>query len=368
MGLSYLDNFYSKGLTYPAMLTVGSGYAGFNDSLAAWHPNPPRILYQQCGQVWLATMAEAGKYFSSSSQLDALQIVTWNDYEEGSEIESGINNCVSVSASVSGNNLNWSISGNINTIHHFTVFISVDGANLMPLATLPATAVSYDLAVAGMAAGNYKVFVKAVGKASLTNKMSSAVTYSSAATGGTSDFSVSAAANGSTTVKAGQSANYTVVVSARAGLSVNNQVKLSCSGSPALSNCMFSPSGITPGSGSGTSNMIITTTAPLSAFLVPRSPGRPTPTYALWILLPLVGSVVVPRMDRRPRPRRAILLALLLLLLLGGLGIGCGGGGTASVAQRSSKSVGTGPGTYTVTILATSGSVQDSTTVTLTVQ
>jgi PKD repeat protein len=180
IGLGYLDYFYSMGVSHPALLTLGSGYPGFNDSLASWRPNPPRLMHQQCGQVWLSTMTVVGKYFSTSSPLDVMQIVTWNDYEEGTEIESGINSCVGISASVSGSTLNWTISGSVNTIHHFTVFISADGVNLMPLANLPATATSYDLDSAGMAPGSYQVLVKAVGKPSLTNKMSAAATYSPA--------------------------------------------------------------------------------------------------------------------------------------------------------------------------------------------
>ena len=56
--------------------------------------------------------------------------MTWNDYEEGTEIETGIDNCVSVSGSVSGTDLSWNIGGQENTIDHYSVFISQDGQNL----------------------------------------------------------------------------------------------------------------------------------------------------------------------------------------------------------------------------------------------
>src|SRR5207302_5200 len=95
---SYLDNFYSTGLQYPAEHTFGAGFKGFNDTLAAWGQN--RIMNQQCGQVWLNTWNEAGKYYNAGNQLESLQFVTWNDYEEGSEMETGVDNCVSISASV----------------------------------------------------------------------------------------------------------------------------------------------------------------------------------------------------------------------------------------------------------------------------
>ncbi|HEV7674321.1 MAG TPA: PKD domain-containing protein [Candidatus Angelobacter sp.] len=173
MATNYVDNFYKTALAFPSQYSTGSGYKGFNDTLALWGTN--RIIDHQCGQTWLKTIAEAGKYYSSVKQMPGIQLVTWNDYEEGSEIESGIDNCVAVSASVAGTVASWSITGQMNTVDHFTVFASQDGANLMWLADLPTTASSVDLATFGLNAGNYTVFVKAAGRASMTNKMSSGV-------------------------------------------------------------------------------------------------------------------------------------------------------------------------------------------------
>jgi PKD repeat protein len=175
MGLGYLDSFYSTGLKYPTQQTIGSSYKGFDDSIASW--GSLRLLNQQCGQTWLTTMAETGKYYSSSKQLSALQIVTWNDYEEGTALEMGIDNCVSVSASISGSALNWTLTGQANTIDHYTVFISLDGTNLMPLVNVAAGTTSLNLGSFSLASGSYKVFVKAVGRPFLTNKMSTAANY-----------------------------------------------------------------------------------------------------------------------------------------------------------------------------------------------
>jgi PKD repeat protein len=173
MALTYLNNYYLKALSYPAVFSTGSGYKGFNDTLALWTAN--RIIGQQCGQTWLQSLADAGKYYSTATQMLGIQLVTWNDYEEGSEIETGIDNCVTVSASVSGTAVSWSITGQMNTVDHFTLFVSQDGANLMWLADLPTGTSSLDLAQFGLNSGNYSVYVKAVGKPSLTNKMSAGV-------------------------------------------------------------------------------------------------------------------------------------------------------------------------------------------------
>ncbi|MGC2745622.1 MAG: PKD domain-containing protein, partial [Candidatus Angelobacter sp.] len=173
MAITYLDNYYKTALGFTTEYSTGSAYKGFNDTLALWGSD--RIIDQQCGQTWLQTIADAGKYYSSLKQMLGIQLVTWNDYEEGSEIESGIDNCVTVSATVAGTVASWAITGQMNTVDHFTVFASQDGTNLMWLADLPTTTSSLDLATFNLSAGNYTIFVKAVGKATLTNKMSSGV-------------------------------------------------------------------------------------------------------------------------------------------------------------------------------------------------
>ena len=89
--------------------TVGAAYKGFNDTLAAWGSG--RIMGQQCGQTWLQTFSEINGLYNSRKTIGGLQLVTWNDYEEATEIESGISNCFSVSATVSGSSLQWTING-----------------------------------------------------------------------------------------------------------------------------------------------------------------------------------------------------------------------------------------------------------------
>ena len=174
MALNYLNNYYKTATTsFPTVYSSGSGYKGFNDTLALWGTN--RLVDQQCGQTWLQSVADADKYYSATKQMLGIQLVTWNDYEEGTEIETGVDNCVTVTASVSGTTVSWNITGQMNTVDHFTVFASQDGENLMWLADAPTIASSLDLAQFGLNSGNYILYVKAVGKPSLTNKMSGGV-------------------------------------------------------------------------------------------------------------------------------------------------------------------------------------------------
>jgi PKD repeat protein len=194
MAINYLDNYYKTALSLPTKYSTGSGYKGFNDTLALWGTN--RIVDQQCGQTWLQTIAEAGKFYSTTNQMPGIQLVTWNDYEEGTEIETGIDNCVTVSAGVAGTVVSWSITGQINTVDHFTMYASQDGANLMWLADAPTTATSMDLAQFNLNAGNYIIYVKATGKPSLTNKISAGVQLTVPNQPPTAALSVSASTGG----------------------------------------------------------------------------------------------------------------------------------------------------------------------------
>jgi hypothetical protein len=170
--LAYLSLYYNTA-TSTAKFSTGSGYPGFDDSLAPWGQH--RKVGQQCGQTWLQTLDEAKNHYSTSNQMSGIQLVTWNDYEEGTEIETGIDNCVTVNASVAGTVVSWNITGQVTTLDHFSVFVSQPGGNLMWLKDAPVSTLSMDLAQFNLDPGSYLVYVKATAKPSLTNKMSSGV-------------------------------------------------------------------------------------------------------------------------------------------------------------------------------------------------
>ncbi|HWX54583.1 MAG TPA: hypothetical protein VN176_08310 [Verrucomicrobiae bacterium] len=173
MSLAYLDYYDKIALSLAPAYSSASAYKGFNDSLALWGSG--RLVGQQCGQTWLQSIAESAKFYSTSKQMPSIQLVTWNDYEEGTEFETGIENCVTIAASVSGTVVSWSITGQANTVDHYTVFMSQDGQNLMPLADISSGISSLDVLPFGLSGAKYTVFVKAVGKPSMTNKMSAGI-------------------------------------------------------------------------------------------------------------------------------------------------------------------------------------------------
>jgi PKD repeat protein len=171
--LAAQDQFYSAAAADPSQIAFGSAYSGFNDTLAGWGTD--RLLPRDCGQTWLDTFNEVSKFYSASHQLDALQLVTWNDYEEGTAIESGIDNCMYLTPSISGTTLHWNIAGgNENTVDHYVIFSSSDGQHLTSLGSAPAGKQDFDLSSVSQAS---VLYVKAVGKPSIQNKISPAIAY-----------------------------------------------------------------------------------------------------------------------------------------------------------------------------------------------
>ena len=183
-GLNYLANFYSTSVqtANANKLTWGGGWKGFNDSAASWTPSPFRHMDQQCGRTWLQTLKAADTQYNMTRQLPFMSLITWNDYEEGTEIETGIDNCLSVAASVSGDVLSWALafskpSGSEETVHHYDIYDSPDGENLTLKATLSPGSRSVNLRSLNLAIGTHKMYVHAVGKPSIFNQLSNSVSY-----------------------------------------------------------------------------------------------------------------------------------------------------------------------------------------------
>lgn len=395
-GIGYLNSFYDAGLGKPSEETVGATYKGFNDTLASWGSN--RIMGQQCGQTWLQTFSEINKLYNSGKQLPSLQLVTWNDYEEATEIETGINNCLSVSASVSGNSLRWTVKGNENTVDHYVAYVSSDGKNLMALGDAAPGTGSLNLCSYSIPSGSYSAFVQAVGKPSIANQMSGAVKLTlscgsgstsgggttggggSTSGGGTTSGGGSSGSGGSTgsgstgggttpqassisvaatpsamTIVQGSSATTQVLVTPQTG-AFDKAVALTCGGLPANLSCSFSPASVTPGVASASS--VLTLKAAVST-AADRRQGRNFFLATGLFSFGLFGITFIGKTRRRD-----MLMALgsivLVSLLVGGTS--CGGNSFKPVNASAAVT------TYTVTVNGASGAVQAATTVTVTLK
>lgn len=354
-GMSYLTNFYKTGIPLVADETVGATYKGFNDTLAAWTSN--RIMGQQCGKTWLGTFSEINTLYNSALQLSDLQLVTWNDYEEGTEIESGISNCLSITASFSSNALQWTISGDQSTLDHFVPFISTDGQNLMPLASATSGTRSVNLCSYSFPNGSYIAYVQAVGKPSFTNHISSAVKVSlnCGSTGGSATLALGASPT-TITVGSGSSGQLNVTVTPKSG-TINTPVALTCAGLPQNLSCAFAPASITPGG-----NPVVSVLTVSSVTVMARNDGNKAGlAVASWVLgFGLLGLGLIGRIERRQIPA-VVIAGMLSVLLIGSTS--CTGISQGPVNNSSSV-----PNSYVVTVNGNAGSIQASTTFTVTLK
>jgi hypothetical protein len=84
-GKDYLIWFYEtmkNNSAYSNKITIGGVWPGFNDSLASWGSG--RYIWRRCGQTWRDTWALTNAYNPPFVMID-----TWNDFEEGTDIEYG---------------------------------------------------------------------------------------------------------------------------------------------------------------------------------------------------------------------------------------------------------------------------------------
>jgi hypothetical protein len=187
----YLDNFYYQGSQNPTKLTIGLLYAGFDDSNAIpWGSD--RVIAQQCGQVLLNTANEVtkGNFWGTTNQIPYMLISTWNDYEEGTEVEGGVDNCLEQAnlAYKSGSNsiMQWTYSiesgqnqwATVNTIHHLALWTAPHGGTTLTLRKQVAyNSTSFDLSTLGLPSGTYDVYLESVGEPLIQNEVSNKLVY-----------------------------------------------------------------------------------------------------------------------------------------------------------------------------------------------
>jgi N-acetylneuraminic acid mutarotase len=154
----------------------------------------------------------------------------------------------------------------------------------------------------------------------------------------------------SLTVAAGSQGTVAFTVTPQNGF--NSRVSFACTGLQPSVSCTFSPATVTPsGAGAVTTQLTLSTSIEAGSLRWNSRPLFPAAPLAL-----AVGFLWLGR-------RRRVWMALLLAMTFAGAGMltACGGG---SPSQPSTSNV---PVTSTVTVNATSGSIQQSATVTVTV-
>jgi hypothetical protein len=169
-GDAYFNKFHKAMRDAGGKFAVGSVYKGFDDRLASWSKH--KIIPQECGR----TLLTAGKRVPGSANM--AQVVTWNDYEEGTAVEPGVDNCGSLQISVSGDKLKlhpvFEQNGTEDTVGQYDVYIARAGSTqLAQLAKglRPGTR-TVDLKTFNLVPGSYTIYVQMVGKPLFQNRLS----------------------------------------------------------------------------------------------------------------------------------------------------------------------------------------------------
>lgn len=90
-GGDYLQDFYRRMSRRPGKLVAGAAWPGFDDGRASWSQG--RRMDARCGRTFDDTLRAFRRYHSDRNPLPFLLVVTWNDYEEGTAIERGVETC-----------------------------------------------------------------------------------------------------------------------------------------------------------------------------------------------------------------------------------------------------------------------------------
>src|SRR5580698_2447174 len=91
-GEDYLSDFYgTMGTDHPDKIIVGGAWSQFDDHRASWGLN--RHISARCGQSLRDTLTLWRKFFPANQVIPFVLVDTWNDYEEGTDIEPGIPAC-----------------------------------------------------------------------------------------------------------------------------------------------------------------------------------------------------------------------------------------------------------------------------------
>jgi len=227
------------------------------------------------------------------------------------------------------------------------VTCSFKPASVTPTGNKAVTSVLTINTAAGTVVGNYSITLTGT---SGTTSNSTAV---SLAVQAAPDFAI-AESPGSQTVGAGQTANFSLVVTPTG--SFVGTVNLSCGITPAVTpapTCTLSSSSLQiDGSGAQSAMVAVGTTAPVTTGMVPHDDFPPASIPLTWTVLLLGLGWLLLRNQRRQPILPMVLIAVVLATCAG-----------CSSSSHSVTLLGTPSGTYTATVTANSGSLTHTATV-----
>jgi hypothetical protein len=224
-----------------------------------------------------------------------------------------------------------------------TVQFSVNGTQVSTAVPV-SSSWQAQFATAALADGQNSVSASYSGSSSFSTSTSARLVQS------VLDFNFTPSAVSSQTILPGQSAAFVLILAPQGTLA--NPITFSVSGLPPGATASFDPQSVTPSS-NPTTVVLTIQTAKATASARPVRPVPFMPPMLLGILAPLFGI----RRLRRMLGRHSLLFAALVSLGVATAIGGCGGGYFDQAPQ-----------TYPITVTATSGALQHSVTVSLTVE
>lgn len=191
---NYLDRFYQEAVYhYPSKLGVAAVYKGFDDAGRAFNQSggTGRVMSQKCGMSWLQSWNSIALQHNSSAPVRVVQVATWNDYDEGTAIEPGIDNCFQVDGAMGTTEETkhtWygqtsvrteigdeRIYASTNTIDRYVLYARVPEGNgsYYYVASIPGDTLNPTFTPGACDMTGCPAFVKMVGKPGIINRVSS---------------------------------------------------------------------------------------------------------------------------------------------------------------------------------------------------
>jgi hypothetical protein len=177
--LSAVTNNFATIKAHPSQQAFGAMCGHFNGTLTksvGWSEGK----YLPCSNGLCEVVRAATINSVIPTNMTRMQWATWSDWEEGTEVESGIENYFALTTQMNTSNvLSWTITaGDERTIDHYEIYAATNGGNAAFLCSVPAGRVHQtNLSQVGLTSGSYQLYVDAVGKPCIRDHMSPPVSY-----------------------------------------------------------------------------------------------------------------------------------------------------------------------------------------------
>lgn len=169
------SKYFYQGARDKSKIWMGMLNKGFDDAnptdttKSIWSlGSPHRFFPENNGQTFLDVLAVAKQ---NIALVKYLLLVTGNDWEEGTAMEWGIDNGVSVQVSFTGGVIKLNVTGNVNGVDHYEVALTNDQNKTTVLNLDSATSLDLNNRPE-LSEGTYTIQATAVGKACFQNKVS----------------------------------------------------------------------------------------------------------------------------------------------------------------------------------------------------